>query len=606
MTAPLISEAQYEAVYQNILEKIPIGRFQLDAEDGIVYVDDAWLALYGYAPNERNLVLEHSIRDRYVDDTELQLCEKIKKEPSEKPVARTCLLKKKTGEHFFAEVHTQGIWDEQGRYMGRFGFVRDVTAREVYERIDKKLPVAFYIVRKVHWEEQVVFCNKAFLKLYGFDAITDALGYRVVDLFQNRKDYDEFIEKGHAQPVLPKQRTKVQTSKGEPFTVESHVYFDKHERYGVLRDASQEDQLFEAIANMNLTIHTYHTAIHGMVLLTEVFIKYLLHDPDTDVTEISLQPDRRILNERIVDLMAVIDKLSNQAEVRGAAGLLAPLQRPLDILTGRVYGDFPWEALLDSKLDTTIIITRLVDDELWPRESFNRELLREVKKHAQIVAETIMLILLYRTRRHLIELGEEIQQLLAYATDASKKIKGQGNEAVNLWTLVRNVMNQEQSFAEASHIKLEYHAVERDANVWGQRAELASVIAGLIHNAIKYSWQGARRYVRIRLTRTRKTPRRLKLAISNYGVPIAPDEIASGDIFRYGYRGRFATDRHRPGSGIGLYHAKRVIEEHSGEITITSFPARQPAPDETLRNVPHITTVTIHLPVYHKRGDDLS
>ena len=601
MTAPPISEAQYESVYQSITEKIVIGRFQLDAEDRIVDVDDAWLALYGYAPDERELVVGHSIKERYVDDTELQFCKKIKKEPSETPVAHRCLLKKKTGEHFFAKVHTQGIWDEQGRYLGRFGYVRDVTAEEVYRRIDENLPVAFYIVRKVKGEDALVFCNREFLRMYDFDEMYEAMGLRIKDLYQNVEDYYDFMRKGKGPGKVAELRTKVKSSQGRLFAQEAHVYFDKTERYGVLRDTSKEDRLFETVANINLTIHTYHTTIHGLVLLTEVFIKYLINDPAVDVDDVFFQPTKNDLSKKIAVLLDSYAELVAQANERKAGDIMNPMNRSIDILAGRLYADFPWEALLDSKLDTVLGIVRHIDDKLFPTNLFNRELLRQTKEKAHDVGKAILLIMLYRTRRNLMELGGEIQQLLTYATDASKELREQEKRPFKLWLLVREVLNQEKAFATAAHIEFRYYVTDRDSLIWGQQAELASVISGLIHNAIKYSWQRHKSYVNIRLTRTSEEPPRLQLEITNYGVMIAKEEIASGDIFRYGYRGRYATDRHRPGSGIGLYYAKRVVEKHGGEITIASTPARTPSPSQRLRDTPHLTTVTVLLPIYHEQ-----
>ena len=173
---------------------------------------------------------------------------------------------------------------------------------------------------------------------------------------------------------------------------------------------------------------------------------------------------------------------------------------------------------------------------------------------------------------------------------------------LDFWQLVREVLNQEQVFADISHIELQYHNTVRNALVWGRQNELVSAIAGLIHNAIKYSWQRRNGYVAVKLNQMIDEQGKpwLQLKIQNYGVMIAKDEIESGDIFRYGYRGRYANDRSRPGSGIGLYHAKQVIENHNGAISIDSRPAHDYDPFIPLREVPHITTVTVLLPLYNE------
>jgi len=166
--------------------------------------------------------------------------------------------------------------------------------------------------------------------------------------------------------------------------------------------------------------------------------------------------------------------------------------------------------------------------------------------------------------------------------------------------------NQKHTFTDTSYIALRYHTTVRNALVWGRRNALASAISGLVHNAIKYSWQRRNGYVTVKLTQVTDEQGQvwLQLTIQNYGVMIDKEEIESGDIFRYGYRGRYASDRSRPGSGIGLYHAKRVVEDHGGVITIESHPARVSAPHIPLRDIPHITTVTVHLPLYSESQEE--
>ncbi len=162
--------------------------------------------------------------------------------------------------------------------------------------------------------------------------------------------------------------------------------------------------------------------------------------------------------------------------------------------------------------------------------------------------------------------------------------------------------------------------------MWPDELEIA--FHNLIDNAVKYSF------------RNRRDPSQYKISIHGYnmkidehgmrwycvtirnrGIGIAPEELESGLIFREGYRGRWAQDRNRAGSGIGSGVSKEIIERrHRGRLIIESkLPRgrgdRWPTAEEIASAMrsgiggrrtlqPYITTATVELPYcqdYEKR-----
>jgi signal transduction histidine kinase len=101
---------------------------------------------------------------------------------------------------------------------------------------------------------------------------------------------------------------------------------------------------------------------------------------------------------------------------------------------------------------------------------------------------------------------------------------------------------------------------------------LRKVFYNLMNNAVKYSFEG--------------NPSKLGeieiycypiymqngdfycIEIRNNGVGILPEEIEK--VFEHGYRGKFARDRNRFGSGLGLATVRDIIVNHGGSIEITS------------------------------------
>lgn len=99
------------------------------------------------------------------------------------------------------------------------------------------------------------------------------------------------------------------------------------------------------------------------------------------------------------------------------------------------------------------------------------------------------------------------------------------------------------------------------------------LFANLVDNAIKYSYSASeakgKRFIVIECKR-HSAYNDCLTEISSYGVGIEEDEIKSGHIFNYGTRGKYANDRGRDGTGIGLAEAKRIVGLHQGQLHIDS------------------------------------
>jgi signal transduction histidine kinase len=119
------------------------------------------------------------------------------------------------------------------------------------------------------------------------------------------------------------------------------------------------------------------------------------------------------------------------------------------------------------------------------------------------------------------------------------------------------------------------------------------MLNNLVHNAIKYSFQGSssrRRYVRIEGYPARDY---YALKFENYGVGLLPEEIESGDIYRNGYQGRLTTGEYRTGAGKGLYFVKRIVDQHDGRIEVKS---ESMSDMEEPGGQPHLTQFVVYLP----------
>jgi signal transduction histidine kinase len=103
------------------------------------------------------------------------------------------------------------------------------------------------------------------------------------------------------------------------------------------------------------------------------------------------------------------------------------------------------------------------------------------------------------------------------------------------------------------------------ARVRGDRRQLGRVIANLIGNASKYTPAGGRITVEVTSAATTGT---LVVQDTGYGIPVS-------DLPRvFTKHARFHAGRGIPGSGLGLYLSKAIIDAHGGRISVASTPGR--------------------------------
>lgn len=126
------------------------------------------------------------------------------------------------------------------------------------------------------------------------------------------------------------------------------------------------------------------------------------------------------------------------------------------------------------------------------------------------------------------------------------------------------------------------------------KSDIDRVICNLLHNARKYAYQGEGRFLKVR-AREIQPQNEVEISIQSFGAPIKEEEIESGKLWEFGFRGEFAYESARDGAGVGLADAKEVVDAHGGKISITSEP-RGNESDPPQYKVPYLTTVTIRIP----------
>jgi signal transduction histidine kinase len=118
-------------------------------------------------------------------------------------------------------------------------------------------------------------------------------------------------------------------------------------------------------------------------------------------------------------------------------------------------------------------------------------------------------------------------------------------------------------FASKKNISLQVSLPAGAVIILGDRSGLQQVFINLINNAVKFSPEGSSVEVDVGLE-----VGVARVAISDHGMGIPAEDIPH--LYERFFRGRNVTIAEIPGSGIGLYIVKSIVEELGGSIKVES------------------------------------
>ncbi len=138
-------------------------------------------------------------------------------------------------------------------------------------------------------------------------------------------------------------------------------------------------------------------------------------------------------------------------------------------------------------------------------------------------------------------------------------------KAVNLEDLADRAVRAFKAYAEQKHLKLEFIVGQDIPDMRGDPERLYQVLANVIGNAVKFTNSGS---ISIFIE---ASPGWQKVRVCDTGIGIPRGE--TGNIFSKFYRinhGKQGYPSARQGTGLGLFIAKFIIEQHGGKIEVES------------------------------------
>jgi signal transduction histidine kinase len=134
---------------------------------------------------------------------------------------------------------------------------------------------------------------------------------------------------------------------------------------------------------------------------------------------------------------------------------------------------------------------------------------------------------------------------------------------VDLIPVLEDSLMAVKAIANKRKVSLSLRTEQRPVFILGDKSGLQQVFINLINNAAKFSPEGSS--VTVTVAQNEKEAR---VSISDQGLGIPPE--AHQHLFERFYRARNVTIAEIPGSGIGLYIVKSIVDELGGSIRVES------------------------------------
>jgi signal transduction histidine kinase len=133
---------------------------------------------------------------------------------------------------------------------------------------------------------------------------------------------------------------------------------------------------------------------------------------------------------------------------------------------------------------------------------------------------------------------------------------------LDLAAIVRQAVAEAQLRAAASGITLTCDA-DTAVPVQADRGRMFRILDNLVSNAIKFTPGGGD--VKVSVSQAAGF---VRLEVQDSGIGIAADDQER--LFERFYRTSTAVEQHFPGTGLGLYIARAIVEAHGGSIAVRS------------------------------------
>lgn len=583
------------------------------SEDNVItYANPGFTALTGYSVEE---AVGKNCRFLQGKRTDPDSIEKIRRAIQAGESCQVSLLNyRKNGTTFWNDLHITPVRDELGRLVNFVGVQHDVTermlaeqsARQTTERIQAILDSTAEGIYGIDHQGLCTFCNRAALKILGYDNETDLIGKKMHEMIhhttkdgerlspeqskilQTLRDNDtvhvtdEVFWRKDGSPIEVEYWTSPKIRgdevKGAVVTfqdvTERRALTSRLEHLGMMVDASYDAILVWQLDGGIISWNTGATRLYGFT--QEEALGRVTHDLFQTQHPIALEEVRQALLSKgqWTGVMQQRTKDGEKVTVSSRHQLLKSPEGQRLVL--EINRDITEQQRIQKKLEQA---NRVAERANKAKSEFLANMSHELRTpmtamlgFAEILREessdSDYLEKVDTIKRN----GEYLLALLNDILDLSKIEAGKmevEQESISVLDLVEDVQSLMQIRAVQEGIPLKFEfASSVPKSITADRTRTRQILVNLIGNALKFTDEGEVRVVIALKPASGARGALLQFEVQDTGVGMTEEQLQ--DLFQPFRQASSSTAKRFGGTGLGLSISKRLAERMRGEIAVES------------------------------------
>ena len=585
----ILVETSKSDKFEPLIDKIPIGIFELDSSNIIISSNKAFNNLLNTSTHE------HKNLESFFANMKSE-----QGVPSEFNLRNLTnfevLIKSNEDSYFLSRLNILPQYLPDYGHSKKLGSIEDISFTHILSRA----PIGLYLVATNHNGEEVfVKVNKQFAELHGYANPEDIEGKLVKTFHATQQSYDHFLEMisrtSNGPNNIKDYLLQIVDHAGVKHDVIVNATYIKSDDGSMLRTGfvylvspDIKNKLTDSLADFAGLLHSYETELFSI----RDTIQSIIQSHGTDVVR-NYEVNVNAASERVKNHFTGFRTLFATLKKENINRNLQIDDETISIIEH--YSKMIQDALGDSNPDKLklAIIRRAsweIREQLYtiPTAVLGKEILKSFTfELSQILRFTKLLSLEFI-------INGIKETILEIATFKSAIIDGHKPEnilePVNILQQLHEVSFALQEYATQKGLVVNIRSDHPTIHVNAASKNIYRVFYNVIHNAIKYShkFPDYKNSVNIRIQLVKH---QVVIEITNTGVPITKEEMEKNLLFEFNFRGSYSSDRKRSGTGIGLWQAKQIVQLYGGYIHIESIPQNHNFPNDFAR--PFTTKVTI-------------
>jgi PAS domain S-box-containing protein len=582
-----------------------------------VYTSQSHIELTGFTPEEINNFSVEEVYER------VHPCErdifikqyKLVADGLETLVDAEYRWKIKNGEYRWFSDRRKLVRDENGQSIALVGISRDITDQKEYEQ---KLNLQAKILSNVKdavivvdENDRIIYCNKAFGKLFGWQE-NELIGHKFLDFAQgyvdeeskevillaseerhkayssedeNHLDEIKCYSKNGTQIIIDVNRTVVRDSKGE-FQGLILSIRDVRDRYEYQLELKKREKRYR---------YLYNSIDEGLAIVEVIFDK---ENKPVNLRFIELNPayekQTGIKNKNVVGKTAKELKFDIEDFWYETYGKVALTGEPirfvkedkllniwLDVYAFKIDLEKGTEVgVLFNDITEKVMHNRKVEELIKMQDELYVNVSHELKTPLNVIFSANQLMDVY-LKSDLIEDKKDklcnynnnirqncyrLTKLINNIVDLSKSNSGLlmlNLNNVNIVNVIENIVQSVSDYVKSKDLKIIFDTNVEEKIIACDSDKIERIMLNLISNAIKFSNSNSEIFVNVL-----DKEETIEITVEDTGIGIEKQNL--NYIFNRFYQEDKSLSRNSEGSGIGLSLIKSLVELHGGNVSVES------------------------------------